>query len=253
MLYRCFHLLIVSLFFFFLFSKSILTAIGYTFDEETNHFIPPVEGSSLLDRQRLLLCFGQLLTMCYELRQEVPATARNDSFTNAINSVWAVNIGSTLGINNYLEPKNNTFTTPKLIDAYHALGTEPGASDELVVWLYRKIIEEQPNYSGIAMDALMYLAESQKASETLLTELAIERSQGRLGEQEVKDAYTYFGVQQSDNVEDGLLIGLCEIKLTDEPNGQNTHRNKLSIIAESRNSKTLNDYLRDPKAGKVIL
>ncbi|KAG2225679.1 hypothetical protein INT45_012151 [Circinella minor] len=234
-------------------SKSILTAIGYTFDEETNHFISPIEGSPLLDRQRLLLCFGQLLTMCYELRQEIPATAGNDSFTNAINSVWSINIGSVLGINNFLEPRNNTFTPPKLIDAYHALGTEPGASDELVVWLYRKIIEEQPKYTGIAMDALIYLAESQKASETLLTEVAIERSQGRLGDQEVKDAYTYFGVQKSDNVEDSLLVGLYEIKLTDEPNEEHTHRNKLGIIAESRNSKTLNDYLHDPKTVKSPL
>ncbi|KAI9251350.1 hypothetical protein BDA99DRAFT_521635 [Phascolomyces articulosus] len=194
--------------------------------------------------------------MCYELRQEVPAVAGNSQFNDAISSVWPAHVRSLLGVNHFLEPDYSSATnnySPKLIAAYHILGTEPGVSDDLVIWLYRKTIEEQPILAGMAMDALVTLAESQKASETLMTEVAIERSQGRLGDQEIMDAYTYFGVKEEDAVDDSLLVGLYEVKMSDEPNDQATHRLKLGIIAESRNSKTLNDILRDPKAAKLPL
>ncbi|KAI9496046.1 hypothetical protein BDB00DRAFT_927094 [Zychaea mexicana] len=236
-------------------SQSVLAAIGFTYDEQSLHFKSPTDGSPALERQRLLLCYGQLLAMCYELRQEVPATAGTDQYYDAVNSVQHADLEArtALGANNFLEPGVPSNTNPKVVASYGALGTVPGAQDDLVIWLYRKMVEEQPNQVGFAMDALVAVAES-RSSETLLTEVAIERSQGRLGENEVKDAYTYFGYNDDPkNADDRLLAGLYDVKVSDEPNDQATHRMKLGIIAEARNSEVLHDLLRGPNSGKLQL
>ena len=187
--------------------------------------------------------------MCYELRQEVPATAVSDQYKHIVDNVWdaGMSVRTALGTDVFIE--RVVATTPnKKVDGYRVLGTHPGATDDLVVWLYRKWVDESPSSVGTAMDSLVAVAE-ERNSETLLTEVAMERSQGRLGDKEIKDAYAYFGFYDPD-VDDGLLAGVYQVKLSDEPQEQATHKMKMAIIAESRASKALEDLVLG--TGKLI-
>ncbi|KAI8147774.1 hypothetical protein BJV82DRAFT_664137 [Fennellomyces sp. T-0311] len=224
-------------------SKMILQSVGFTFDDEKLQFICPTEGPAL-DHQRLFHCYGQLMALCYEIRQEVPSTGINEQFRNTVDSVWEARLAArtATGASNFLEPVSAQPLKEAVIDAYRVLGTVPGAMDDLVVWLYRKMVEENPNSAGTAMDCLVSVAESRN-SETLVTEVAMERSQGRLGDKEVKDAYSHFGFTEPDKVDDGLLAGVYEVKLADEPNHQAEHKLKMSTIAEARGSKALLDLV----------
>jgi hypothetical protein len=87
---------------------------------------------------------------------------------------------------------------------------------------------------------------NQTSSDVLQTLIACERSKGKIARTDIGDAYAYFGVDE-ESADDRLLIGIYQVKLSDEPSQKNTHQDKLKTIAIARQSSELIEFLKEEK------
>jgi A repeated domain in UCH-protein len=95
---------------------------------------------------------------------------------------------------------------------FSLLGGVPDMADNVIVWIYRLLVNEQPqNHSGW-LDALEKIAKASK-SEELQTEVAIEHSHGVFGFTDVTRAYQHFDIADPQNVDDDLILGLYDVKV----------------------------------------
>jgi hypothetical protein len=104
------------------------------------------------------------------------------------------------------------------IEEYHILGIVPDMVDNVIVWAYRLLVNEQPHQHSQWLEALQRITQNTNSKE-LETEVAIEHSQGVYAPAEIDNAYQYFGIADSNNVEDDLILGLYDIKVS-----TSTHR-----------------------------
>jgi hypothetical protein len=134
-----------------------------------------------------------------------------------------------------------------LNQAYAWFGLTSGASDQLVQWAYKKLISEPTvlidEYD--ALDNLVVIA-NQTNSVLLQTLVAFERSQGKIGRNDIGDSYAYFGVT-AEAADDRLLIGLYQVKMSDEPLEKSTHQDRLKTIAIARHSTELIQFLKEER------
>jgi hypothetical protein len=234
----------VDLWQMFLISQALLEDIGFRL--ENDFFVAPdIEAGSLAE-QRLRQLQQEIVVSLDALRQELGSTTVPMIAAEANIKVKTANMQQLLGIVPSLE---NRFTSNNeyLNKAYASFGLTSGASDTLVSWAYKKVISEPSiiidEYD--AMDNLIAIT-SQTNSVVLQTLIACERSQGKIGRNDIGDAYAYFGVT-ADAADDGLLTGLYKVKLSDEPLEKNTIQDKLKIIAIARNSSELIQFLKEEK------
>ncbi|KAH8547617.1 hypothetical protein BGW37DRAFT_229717 [Umbelopsis sp. PMI_123] len=128
------------------------------------------------------------------------------------------------------------------ITEFSMLGVVPDMADNVIVWVYKCLVNEQPqNHSGW-LEALEKIAHETR-SEELQTEVAIEHSQGVFGFTDVSRAYQHFDIADPQNVDDDLILGLYDIKMTDEPNSMKVHLDMLRVIANNRQSDKLFNLL----------
>ncbi|ORZ20562.1 hypothetical protein BCR42DRAFT_489060 [Absidia repens] len=120
------------------------------------------------------------------------------------------------------------------------LGITSSASDDLIVWAYRQMTQEQPELLYDLLDALNDIT-SIKGGETLQTEVTIERSKGFISRKDVDLAYQYFGAQK--DIEDETLIAAHQYKVQDYPIERTVHDDRLRTIGESRKSGSILRYL----------
>ncbi|GAN04328.1 hypothetical protein MAM1_0060c03788 [Mucor ambiguus] len=225
-------------------SHALLEAIGFYFED--NYFMAPEIEAGSPAEQRLKQLQQEIILSLDTLRQEmgsttVPATSAEAKFT-----VKTADMQQLLGIVPSLETRytaNNNYVNR----AYASFGLTSGASDTLVSWAYKKVMSEPSiivdEYD--AMDNLVAIA-NHTNSVVLQTLIACERSQGKIGRNDIGDAYAYFGVT-ADAADDGLLTGLYKVKLSDEPLEKSTIQDKLKIIAIARNSTELIQFLKEEK------
>jgi hypothetical protein len=99
------------------------------------------------------------------------------------------------------------------ITEFSMLGVVPDMADNVIVWVYKCLVNEQPqNHSGW-LEALEKIAHETR-SEELQTEVAIEHSQGVFGFTDVSRAYQHFDIADPQNVDDDLILGLYDIKVS---------------------------------------
>lgn len=189
----------------------------------------------------------ELLLVKDVLRKELGNTLVPVSTSELDLKVKPANLQLVLGVNPSLEKRDN-INNDYLVKAYTAFGLTSGASDVLVAWAYNKIMHEETSLLDPldAMDSLMVIS-NHTNSETLQTLIACERSKGEIARTDIGDAYAYFGVNEDAGVDDGLLIGLYQVKLSDEPLKKNLHQDKLKVIAIARHSTELIDFLKQEK------
>lgn len=188
----------------------------------------------------------EIILVLDTLRLELGATTVPKTIAEANMNVKKADMQGLLGVVHTLE---NRYTTSNdyLAKAYAVFGLTSGASDKLVSWTYTKLMEETTTTMNPydALDSLLIIA-NMTNSDTLQTLIACERSKGKIARTEIGDAYAYFGVNE-ESADDRLLIGLYQVKLSDEPLQKNLHQDKLKIIAIARHSSELIDFLKEEK------
>jgi hypothetical protein len=211
--------------------------IGFTLQDA--YFIAPDIEQGTESHVRLQRIEDEILVTLDKLALEVGAAAI-PNYT----PFRPINLDS-LGIVPALESKNGS-TDPYLVKTYATLGLTTGASSKLVAWTYEKLQEEGIVGEHELFDALVHICNFNPNCEELQTLVACERSKGKVATSDVGDAYAYFGVSEG-NVDDGLLIGLYQVKMSDEPAGKTVHQDKLRTIAIARQSSELLDFLKQEK------
>ncbi|KAI9342437.1 hypothetical protein BD770DRAFT_329830 [Pilaira anomala] len=226
-------------------SQALLESIGFQLQD--NFFIAPSDievGSNL--EQRLKKIQKEIVLSLDSLRLELGSTTVPYTEAEANLKVKMANMPQLLGVDTTLE---NRFTSNNeyLVRAYTSFGLTSGATDRLVAWTYNKLMHETTNTMDPydAMDALVAIA-NQTNSVILQTLVACERSKGKISRSDIGDAYAYYGVTE-DLADDGLLIGLYQVKVSDEPLEKSIHQDKLKTIAIARASSELIEFLKQEK------
>ncbi|KAI7905711.1 uncharacterized protein BX663DRAFT_500635 [Cokeromyces recurvatus] len=221
-------------------SQALLEEIG--FQLEDNYFLPP----DVIQPLRLEQIEQEILLALDVLRQELGSTTVPFTANGMTIKVKTADMQHVLGIISSIETRYRV-EDDYVNKAYTSFGLTSGASDRLVEWTYKKLMNESiviiDEYEAI--DHLVTIA-NYTNSTLLQTLIACERSKGKIGRNDIGDAYAYFGVLP-DTADDRLLIGLYQIKMTDEPLEKNTHQDKLKTIAIARHSSELIDFLKKEK------
>jgi ubiquitin carboxyl-terminal hydrolase 25/28 len=132
-----------------------------------------------------------------------------------------------------------------LRSCFTALGIPPDASDDLIIFAYRKQVERDPASTHLYLTYLDQVAH-ERSSEALQTEIAIERSAGKFDFRQLNDAYRYFGFHVESPPSDDLhIIGTFQSRVQDAPMQQSQMREHLKIIGTHRNSKKILDIAED--------
>ncbi|KAI7870578.1 hypothetical protein BDF14DRAFT_1771372 [Spinellus fusiger] len=209
-------------------SLELFGVIGFQLQEE--YLIPP-SSAHVENHRKTLLLIQHELTLSYEVNKN-PSTSNGSSLT------------SYSATPHLLQLLGGEPTSSQRIEAYRALGTTPSAHETVVAWLYRLNVLEHPHKAPLYLDRLVEAAEASKC-EVLVTLVAMERSQGRVGNKEIAEAHAYFGIAQEMPVEDGLLVGLYHVKMLDDPQKKAVHRHHLEVLACWRKSDYLDDFLME--------
>ncbi|CAO3672854.1 unnamed protein product [Rhizopus stolonifer] len=221
-------------------SLELLQVIGF---DLVNEVLTPPEADTRLNQMK-----EEVILILDSLRSQVGVAAVPISDIESGIQVALAHTNPMFGIVPSLE-QPSTSTNEYLEQAYHYFGLTHGASDLLVSWTYQRLTSEIQLDIRETIDYLTRIANITN-SETLQTLTVCEKSTGKLGYNDIGDAYAYFNISPDANIDDKLLIGLYQLKLSDEPTEKNVHQDKLRAIAISRNSLELVEFL---KAEKGIL
>jgi hypothetical protein len=222
----------------------MLEAIGYQFVD--NYLITPEIEAGSPSRDRLKAIQQEIIIALDAIRQEQGVTSVPISLGEGNTRVKTADMQKLLGIVPSLETRYTT-NDDYINQAYALFGLTSGANDQLVQWAYKKITSE-PTALIDAYDALDNLVTIANHTHSVLlqTLIAYERSQGKIGRKDIGDAYAYFGVT-AQAADDRLLIGLYQVKMSDEPLEKNTHYDKLKTIAIARHSTELIHFLKQER------
>ncbi|KAG1179576.1 hypothetical protein G6F71_000942 [Rhizopus microsporus] len=224
-------------------SLDLLYAIGFKLENE--YLVPPDIEPGTASEARLKQIREEILLTIDALRSELGEAAVPSGYAEKDVKVIPANVDTLFGIIPALE-QSNVSTNGYLAEAYHYFGLVYGASDQLVSWTYKKLINEVQLDIHTAIDYLTRIANVTK-SELLETLVVCEKSTGNIGYNDISDAYAYFNISLDSNVDDKLLIGLYQVKLSDEPEERNMHQDKLRMIAIAKNSTELIEFLKTEK------
>lgn len=211
---------------------------------QDNYFIAPEIELGSTTEQRLKKIQKEIILVLETLRLELGSASVPYTAAEANIKVKTANMQELLGIIPTLENRY-TSNSEYLVRAYASFGLTSGASDNLVAWTYKKVISEGTMDPYDAMDSLVTIS-NQSNSVVLQTLVACERSKGKIGWSEIGDAYAYFGITE-DAADDRLLIGLYQVKLSDEPAEKTIHQDKLKTIAIARSSSELIEFLKEER------
>ncbi|KAI7873880.1 cysteine proteinase, partial [Lichtheimia hyalospora FSU 10163] len=220
-------------------SKSIMACIGYTFNSETDYFDAPQITSS--DRSRWITIRDELLACLYSLQDQVGDDTILDAYTI---SRAMPTLQDILGVDRTKERLMPDAEPTEDDQPELYLGSVAEATDTVIIWLYHLLIQETPDKAHIYMDVLAKEAR-RRESDKLWTEVALESSKGQLGDTEIKNAYSYYGIDpQAMDMDEDALMELYDSKMEQEPKFMKEHREALQVIANIRMSDALREHLK---------
>ncbi|RPA79792.1 cysteine proteinase [Ascobolus immersus RN42] len=138
-----------------------------------------------------------------------------------------------------LELSKGVIMESELIVAYNALGLQAGTRADVVMATFRNKLVTSPDNARELVKHMRTIGKATKnagltqAADSVVT--SVER------------AYSFFGAQP--NTEDSFLITLYEVKIGDSPNETANAQLAMKLIADDRNSTTLNMFLQ---AGREV-
>lgn len=108
--------------------------------------------------------------------------------------------------------------------------------DNLIRFAYQRQIETDPGNTPYYLECLQDIAEGRK-SEALQTLAAIEASSDKISLKDVREAYKSFGLDfPSRFLEDDIIIGNFQSRVSDAPRQEAELRRALKIIGQHRSS-----------------
>jgi len=125
---------------------------------------------------------------------------------------------------------------------YQGLGVPQNCSDDLILKGYQAQCQTAPEFVPYFFTYLRQIA-TDRNSEILITEVAMESSQGRYDIQQLEEAYKYFGLDMQDgHLNDDLILGTFSSRLEDSKNHEVDMRDNLRMIGVHRNSKRIIEF-----------
>ena len=115
----------------------------------------------------------------------------------------------------------------------------------MVVFAYREQCRSDPENIPLYLSYLTECA-NQRNSVLLQTQVAFERSQGKIDYQELRDAYRYFGLHvDGPLLDDDHIIGTFQSRVQDAPKQEAEMREQLKLIGSHRKSKRILSIAED--------
>ncbi|KAI8081488.1 uncharacterized protein BX664DRAFT_340513 [Halteromyces radiatus] len=210
----------------------LLSIIGFRY--ENGYFMAPAQ----VDNERLYMIQEELTASLLEIasttNQRMNVSEKNCPIAAP------VILNDFLGCQDSVEHGNRSSNNHGLDDYCKTLGVTSLASDELIVWAYHQLVQEQPDNLYELLGALSHITDI-KGGDVLQLGVTIERSKGYFSDNDVNNAYQHFGAQK--DIEDETLLAAHQYKTQDYPQQKVIHDEKLRIIGESRKSTKLLQYL----------
>ncbi len=108
--------------------------------------------------------------------------------------------------------------------------------DDLIHFAYQRQIDTDPGNTPYYLECLQDIAEGRK-SEALQTFAAIEASSDKISLKDVREAFKSFGLDfPSSSLEDDIIIGNFQSRVSDAPRQEAELRRALKIIGQHRSS-----------------
>lgn len=136
-------------------------------------------------------------------------------------------------------PKNDGADLLEQCRFYPTLGAKLDFHDELIKFSYERQIVVDPENVPYYLESLQGIAEGRK-SEDLQTLVAIEASSGKVSAGDVREAYKLLDLDfASSYLDDDLIIGSFQSRVTDAPRQEPELRRALQIIGQDRSSQKM--------------
>jgi ubiquitin carboxyl-terminal hydrolase 25/28 len=122
------------------------------------------------------------------------------------------------------------------------LGTDPTASDNNIIFAYKRQVETDPARTAWYLTFLGQIADMRQ-SEEIQFEIVLQKSSGRFDLEQVDEAYRYFGFssEAGSKADDDYILGTYKSRLSDAPRQDSEMREQLRIIGEHRNSAKIKE------------
>ncbi|RIA97236.1 hypothetical protein C1645_814311 [Glomus cerebriforme] len=130
------------------------------------------------------------------------------------------------------------------------LGCVSEMDDQILIWAYKLGIQEVPEKTPEYLQAIYEMCKERK-SEALEELVALEKSQGKFHEDDIKDAYKCLNVGSVD-VSDEMLIDTYRSFNIDYPSSRAKYRDALYIIGNARNSSKLLHFINEGPVNDVF-
>lgn len=122
---------------------------------------------------------------------------------------------------------------------YASLGAILDFHDDLIHFAYQRQIDTDPGNTPYYLECLQDIAEGRK-SEALHTLAAIEASSDKISLKDVREAFKSFGLDfASSFLEDDIIIGNFQSRVSDAPRQEAELRRALKIIGQHRSSEKI--------------
>ncbi|KAJ1919201.1 ubiquitin-specific protease ubp2 [Mycoemilia scoparia] len=131
---------------------------------------------------------------------------------------------------------------------YSVLGLDLSVNGRAVVWAYEKAVQEDDTGFDKYFDALDGIGDVRK-SESINSKVKEEISNGKYTKKMLEAAYNYFGIDNS-SVDDSAILGIYNMKCSDEPMSIKVHQRSLRIIGNARNSTWLKESVEQSSAAQ---
>ncbi|KAI8340523.1 hypothetical protein BC941DRAFT_510834 [Chlamydoabsidia padenii] len=222
-------------------TKQLLELIGFTY--QNGYFMAPKE----VDNNKLYMVCEELAAWILEHTPFTTTKGERTLQTNKYPLANLIILDTLLGCRQSVEygDRKKQIGLDVVVDAYDLLGITSSATDDLIVWAYRQLVNEQHDMINppTLQDALKAIT-MVKGGRILENELATANNKGCTSKQtDVDNAYRYFGVQK--DIDDETILIAHQYKVQDSPRQKKTHDAKLKIIGESRQSVAILQSLTD--------
>ncbi|KAJ3326497.1 ubiquitin-specific protease ubp2 [Blyttiomyces sp. JEL0837] len=222
-------------------AKLIMTVLGYFYNEEDKcfHVLPEIGGEEV-KVQKLRQIEEELCLKQIELynRRSLPPKEDTIKFVDGLSK-----LANRMGLMYRAKLKELMQANSSLDSHYFTLGCVSDSKIDDLKNAFTAQAKDDPKLMPWLLDSIIAIAQS-KRNPDLDEFVAIERTSRNVPSlTEVKQAYTQFGLSDTDNAPDMVIIAMFNQLLSETPQKLDELRGALRIIAEVRDSAVLSVFL----------
>jgi ubiquitin carboxyl-terminal hydrolase 25/28 len=223
-------------------NAEILYKLHFTQDLETERYVPPdLHDLSDLKTAHLRQKLSRMLLEAAVRGLQSPAGSHRTFINCRLEDAVPVILRS-LACQDYQSVYPRTQLTSDQYAQYVALGAVETFSDDLILHRYHLQSFNDPSSAHIYVEALKNVAQLRQ-SEFLEIKVMELLSLGAVTKSDVKDAYSQFSLNESDELNEDLLVDTFKQMVKDRPSSRAGLRKSLAIIANTHKSDNLKRFL----------